>query len=428
MDLCEGFSDDDGELDRGLDGLAREQDHHHDLLSAFSDDDSSLPRQILSEADTATDAIALLEPHAVAVAAPEALQPVMQMPAANKQAHVRAGYSLQGKVGRGRHGTPVERQIACAHMRAEKRQEQLVASLNGCTFLKDNQSFKVTAKMGRTGGVQVVVAKEGGKGNQHVRRIPFAAFVRAAFSLNCSNIALAAILNVDSSTVPRLQKSCAAVMAESQNRLLSRLLAYCQQNPPVTVHTQVKWDETTISTSLNPGGVSHSVKSSWSTLVVRSRLRIAWASGATWTMRLIYPPVPLISCSAEQMCYALRHHPSFYIINELVKAIGQTAQIRCKLHEVDGAYANLRLHHHLLSLSENDSQKPGGSYLDSVRCQSHATHLISVSMLALIGGSVLSRLYGLCVFLRNLGYLLRLQLALKQWLEDIFLPKTERNG
>ena len=36
-------------------------------------------------------------------------------------------------------------------------------------------------------------------------------------------------------------------------------------------------------------------------------------------------------------------------------------------------------------------------------------------LLQLIGGNLLSRLYGLTVFTRNLGYLLRLQLAVKSW-------------
>ena len=115
------------------------------------------------------------------------------------------------------------------------------------------------------------------------------------------------------------------------------------------------------------------------------------------------------------------HHPSYYAVNHMLDLIDATAEIRCTVQEMDGAYANLRLHHHMLSLKEYNPEEPGGAYLATARCQSHATHLISVSMLALIGGNLLARLYGLCVFLRNLGYLLRLQLALKQWLEATWI-------
>ncbi|CAE7677922.1 unnamed protein product [Symbiodinium sp. CCMP2592] len=107
----------------------------------------------------------------------------------------------------------------------------------------------------------------------------------------------------------------------NQARLLARLVAYCRDHPPVTVHQQLKWDETTVSTTLNPGGRSQNVKSSWSVLVVRSRLLVTWASGASWLMRLVMPTIPLMSGAADQIYYALRCHPSFYTLNNMASLI-----------------------------------------------------------------------------------------------------------
>ena len=123
------------------------------------------------------------------------------------------------------------------------------------------------------------------------------------------------------------------------------------------------------------------------------------------------PPIPLISASADNMYLGLFNHPSYTVLNEVMKRIGETAELPvCILNEVDGAYANERLHAFNLT-------QAGGNLIDAARCQNHATHLITVSMLSLIQKKLLSRLYQLSVFLTNLGYILRLQIALKQWIE-----------
>ena len=336
-----------------------------------------------------------------------------------------SGYSMVGKVGRGRHGGPIEKQIVCAHMRSEKRAKRareqadfVLEALTGCEFSKGGDKFNVVARRGRKGGIEVVLHKKSGKGNRFVRKIHFSKFLKAAYGMNSCNIALAAALEVDSTTIPRLQKTVSGVFMMSQARILGKLYNYCTQHRPSTVHTHLKWDETTVATTLRPGGTSQAVKSAWSVLVVRCRLLVSWPTGASFMMRVVMPVVPLMASSADQVYYALKHHPSYYTLTEMLRMISGTASERCSLHEWDGAYSNFRLHHHLLAQQSFDASSPGGGFLDSARCQSHATHLISVSMLALLGGSLLSKLYGLAVFLRNLGYLLRLQLAVRNWIED----------
>ena len=335
-------------------------------------------------------------------------------------------YSMTGKVGRGRHGDAVERASVCAHMRSEKRakkafqqSELIVQTLQDSVLVKEGKTLQLSVK-GSSCGLKITLHKVGSKGNRFVRKIHFSAFIKSSFGMNTSNIALASMMNIDSSTVPRLQKTCAGVFMASQAKMLARLCAYCQANPPTCVHHHVKWDETTVATSLNPGGASQSVRSAWSVLVVRARILISWPSGAMLQLRLVMPTVPMMTCSAEQIFYALEHHPSFYTINRMVRLLQKSAELAATLHEVDGAYANIRLHNYFLSLGAFDpSQDSDGVFLESARCQSHATHLISVAMLALIGGNLLNRYYGLAVFMRNLGYLLRLQLALQQWIQDL---------
>lgn len=128
------------------------------------------------------------------------------------------------------------------------------------------------------------------------------------------------------------------------------------------------------------------------------------------------------------MYLGLNHHPSYNVLNEVMKKISDTAELPvCMLNEVDGAYANERLH--AFSLMQADSSAVG-PFLDAARCQNHTTHLITVSMLALVQRKLLSRLYQLCVFLTNLGYVLRLQLALKEWMESEFdfQPNCDMNS
>ncbi|CAE7198521.1 unnamed protein product, partial [Symbiodinium sp. CCMP2456] len=335
-------------------------------------------------------------------------------------------YSMVGKVGRGRHGDEVERASTCAHMRSEKRakkafeqNELIVQTLQDSVLVKEGKTLQLSVK-GSSCGLKISLHKVGSKGNRFARKIHFASFIKSSFGMNTNNVALAAMMNLDKSTVPRLQKTVAGVFMASQAKILARLCSYCQANPPTCVHHHVKWDETTVATSLNPGGASQSVKSAWSVLVVRARILISWPSGAMLQLRLVMPTVPMMTCSAEQIFHALEHHPSFYTINGMVRLLQKSAQLAATLHEVDGAYANIRLHNHFLSMGAFDpSEKSDGVFLESARCQSHATHLISVAMLALIGGNLLNRYYGLAVFMRNLGYLLRLQMALQQWIQEL---------
>lgn len=118
------------------------------------------------------------------------------------------------------------------------------------------------------------------------------------------------------------------------------------------------------------------------------------------------------------MFYALEYHPSYRAIHTLTNLIMHTSSLPAfQFHEVDGAYANERLNAYYLSSPGFDACS-GGFFMDHSRCQNHATHLITVAVLNLVGCNALSKLYQLTVFLSNLGYVLRLQTALKEWLME----------
>lgn len=130
------------------------------------------------------------------------------------------------------------------------------------------------------------------------------------------------------------------------------------------------------------------------------------------------PPIPMISCAAEHMYYGLQNHPSYQGTHALLEQLMSFSTLPpCTIHEVDGAYSNMRLNAFFLSQPKFDGTQAKGMFLDHLRCQNHATHLITVSTLGLVGCNMLSKLYQLTSFLSNLGYLLRLQTALIDWLE-----------
>ena len=140
------------------------------------------------------------------------------------------------------------------------------------------------------------------------------------------------------------------------------------------------------------------------------------------------PPIPLISSAAEHMYYGLSFHPSFAGTHRILESIMKTSEIPpLEFHEVDGAQSNVRLNSYLLSLPQFKGSH-GGMFFEHSRCQNHSTHLVTVCMLALAGCNLLSKLYQLAAFLGNLGYVLRLQLAVADWLQEklIIKPMADR--
>lgn len=150
--------------------------------------------------------------------------------------------SMKGKVGGGRFGSQKDRSILALHMRSQKkargdhfRMQKVLSVLKGSTFSKGGKKFKVDAKETRGSGVIISLKKLGTRGNRFVRRIPFSHFLEASFGKNGTNVAVAARLDIDISTVPKVQKTCAQVAMCLQAKLLWMLLRHCTEHKPLTV-------------------------------------------------------------------------------------------------------------------------------------------------------------------------------------------------
>lgn len=152
------------------------------------------------------------------------------------------GPSMQGKVGKGRFGDSKDRGMLTLHMRSQKfarhqhrKLHTVFKTLKGSTFRKGNKNFRVAAKETRHGGILLSLDKQGTKGNRFMRRIPFSKFLEASYTQNGTNVAVAARLEIDLSTVPRVQKTCSGVAMTAQAKLCWQLIKYCTEHKPLAV-------------------------------------------------------------------------------------------------------------------------------------------------------------------------------------------------
>ena len=154
---------------------------------------------------------------------------------------------LKGKVGKGRHGQTLERGMLALHMRSSKalkRQHQqvncIVDALQGATFKKHGKSFRIQAKGNLARGVVISLSQCRQRGNQHQRKIQFSQFLEASYvRASSNNVAVAAALDIDPSTVARLQKTVASLSLCCQARVLGKLAEYCRDHPPVVAFRQL---------------------------------------------------------------------------------------------------------------------------------------------------------------------------------------------
>ena len=130
------------------------------------------------------------------------------------------------------------------HMRTVKaarrqhgKMQTIWSTLRGSTFRKKGECFLVDAKQ-RGGGILLTLQRQGKKGNRFQRKIHYSHFLEASFSPGASNVALAARLNLNPSTIPKLQKTCASLCMGAQTKLLCKILCYCRKSPPTTALLQ----------------------------------------------------------------------------------------------------------------------------------------------------------------------------------------------
>ena len=337
--------------------------------------------------------------------------------------------SQVGQVGHGRHGGIFERRLLACHMRASKMArrsyafgQEVAELLKDPKFLTEaGDIIGVRARVSDVaGGLQLQLSKRSKKGNRYHRSILWAEFLEAAFGRFRRNSAIAVYLNKGVSTVKNMQVFVCGSWMNQQALQIAKLCSFASVRAPLLIIKHQKFDETALLCSLNPQKNRHRSRSTWQTMIYRLRLIVIWPSGENVVLQVALPPVVLLSTGAASQFYALHFHPSFKVVNNLVSLLQKKSEETLDLIEADGAAANERLIAHLYKLA-----KESDKLMSHARCMNHAVQLTNAAVLSSLDQDLLSRLYSLSTFLRNLGYWGRLQQAVRQWLSQSLLFRPE---
>ncbi len=260
-------------------------------------------------------------------------------------------------------------------------------------------------------GLLVQITRKAQNGNRYKRAIPWGTFLQTAYGQLVRSRHIALSLQVSQSMVTMMSSMVSSVFLSQQLLLLARLATLAESTRPFLCVQHLKWDETQLECSVNPDRASRRVRSAWQVMVSRLRILLSWLDGSNIVIRLVMPPVVLLGSAAHDIFYALRFHPSYKALNQMLAVLGSRCDHRAQILESDGAYANERLVAHLIQ-----KNKHGPEHLQH--------HLMHVKCFAGVGHEILNKLYGMTVFIRNLGYFLRLRQAVESWVDQnlVFLP------
>eukprot|EP00435_Cladocopium_sp_Y103_P028137 s2217_g7.t1 len=341
----------------------------------------------------------------------------------NSNANVNVSISLpsmRGKVGNGRHGDEKDQTILALHMRHCKTLRRESSFREGVADLLDDSTFRKNGKMisvraeRTSSGVVIKLSARSQRGNRFKKVIPWGEFLQAAYGRFRRDTHISLNLGVSRSTARFMNIMVSSSYLGQQCSLLGKLILLAQSRPPVFLIRHLKWDETTVWTSVNADQDERRVASSWEVMVARQRIILGWDDGSTLILRLVMPPAVLLAGGAHHMYYSLRYHPIYKSIQSLVDTLSAWSVHKVQMFESDGAYANERLIAHLIQKNKTANQR---MHLLHGKCQNHQTQLINVALLSAAGHNILSRLYGFSVFVRNLGNWLRLKQALHTWVD-----------
>lgn len=388
------------------------------------------------EAETAALAVAPVNPdaHALApihqqgvVAALAAVQGSLDSSEAGQAIKCRIPVMV-GKVGQGRHGDKRDRQLLAYHMRTSKMLRknsdfrcQVADMLQDCCFTKDGKLLAIRAKATES-GIVLSLQQSSKKGNRYKRVIPWVKFLEASFGKLNRSSHIAISLDVSQRSVKFMTTLVSQIFMNQQCVLLAKLIALCSKHQPKAFIKQIKWDETQLLCSLNADKSEQRVQSTWQVMAVRLKVVLVCSSGQILVFRVVMPPVVLLASGAHHIYYGLRYHPVYHAVNHLLDLLAKTCQHRVCIWESDGAYSNERLMGHLINKNKSADIKVLNIHC---KCQNHQAQLLNVSLLACCGHNILNRLYGLAVFLRNLGHWLRMRQALADWVSETLEFKPE---
>ena len=183
---------------------------------------------------------------------------------------------------------------------------------------------------------------------------------------------------------------------------LAKMIAWSAGDPPLLCIKHAKWDETQPFCSMNADKSMHRVRSTWQVLVCRLRFVLSWQDGRTMVIRLVLPPVSLLSTGAECQYYTLKYHPAFKCVNGLLGLLRKHAGKNLDVCETDGASSNTRLITYMLQQAKTCKFAPEKSgpaiLLAHARCMNHASQLNDAALLTLVNPSMLNRVYGMAAW------------------------------
>ena len=306
--------------------------------------------------------------------------------------------------------------------RVETFSQSVSDLLTDSHFIHDSKIMQLRVKRSTKAlGLVLQLTSRGRRGNRFKRKVPWAHYLEASYGKIVRNSSMAEHLEVGKSTVKHMQVMVSAAYMNAQALFLAKLISWCSRDPPLLCIRHAKWDETQLLCSMNADKSMHRVRSTWQVLVCRLRLVLSWKDGRNMIIRLVLPPVSLLSTGAECQYYTLNYHPAYRCVNGLLKLLRKHADENMDVCETDGASSNTRLLAHMLQQSKTSvfaPEKSGPSLLFAhARCMNHAVQLNNAALLALVNPGMLNRVYGMAVFLRNLGYWMRVRQSCRHWIE-----------
>ena len=180
----------------------------------------------------------------------------------------------------------------------------------------------------------------------------------------------------------------------------------CRERP-LYVGFAKKWGTVKVNCVAVPGA------SVWDVLTSRRILVVVWADSVEM-MELASAPVIVSSSGYNSLYDGLYMSPDAAAVEEKVNHIKATSLLSESVYGADGAFGNQKL---TAWLAQKSWRLKSKELRCNVYCGNHSTHLIEVAETALVGSSVIDKLFALVSLVRMGGDFSRLRAAVAQVVE-----------
>ena len=340
------------------------------------------------------------------------------------------GARPQRRFGKGAHGSVLERRLLTSHAReakARKAKERIRAShaegiVQVCSTLKRRHRsycLKVLVRRKKATGMVCLVRRsiaKHAKHGPHSTMVSSADILEIGFAYRKAGAHIGAIFQLDTKWVRILRRFVAAAYLHYQNLALGQLVEAARARPPLFTMARIAYDETGEKLTLPLQG-----SSVWQVMVARIELIVGWRGeqgNQVVKFSAILPNMLVVSPNAANIYHSLHFHSQLAPVHAALRLLYSSSSWAIEVHETDGAYACDRLMAHLLST------RSASSLLDChFRCRLHGTQLIEASILAVLPGKLLSRLYSLTLFVRTSGYFARMGMEVPRLIDHALLVR-----